>query len=222
MTTESSRTSFYDERYKQPNYFRHRAWIYSSYVSNLIRFCGLRAGNSILDVGCGQGFFSHLFGIHGLKVHGIDTSETGILTAANLYERPGVSFSLADAQTATFPEQFDCVFVRSCSLYNTDCFPSQKDVSLNLLRHVKKNGVFIFAYNSNFSARPSPTWRYHSLTDVKRHFSDYPDAQIFFLNKIMMVLVGRYSLSPLATRLSAFLSRVLGLGGDIVCVLRKY
>src|SRR5262249_17258509 len=124
-------------------------------------------------------------------------------------------------ETASFPEPFDCVFVRSCSLYNTDTFPQQKEVSSNFLRHLKSRGTFIFVYNSNFSSKASPTWRYHSLTDVKRHFSDYTGAKIFFLNRITTYLLRRYSLTPFATRLNILLSKVSGMGGDLICILTK-
>ncbi len=212
---------FYDETYKRQNYFRYPIWVYAPYVSSLIEFCGLKKGASVLDVGCGQGFFSYLFSKQGMKVHGVDVSETGIRAAKNLYGRLGITFSVADIRTSTFPEQFDCVFARSCSLYNTDAFPAQMDVTRNFLRHLKSSGTFIFAYNSNFSSKPSPKWRYHSLEDVKQHFSSYHSAQIFFLNKIVTFLLRKYSFNAFLTRINILLSRASGMGGDLICILRE-
>ena len=221
MAAQTGKPDFYNESYKRQNYFHYPSWIYAPYVSSLIAFCGLEKGASILDVGCGQGFFSYLFGKHGMKVHGIDTSETGIRAAQNLYGRLGITFSVADIQTASFPEQFDCIFVRSCSLYNTDAFPFQKEVTCSLLRHLKSSGTFIFAYNSTFSSKVSPTWRYHSLEDVKQHFSSYNNAQIFFLNKLTTILTRKYSFSPFVTHMNVLLSKVSGMGGDLICILKE-
>jgi len=217
----NNQESFYNESYRQQNYFHYPTWIYALYVSSLIRFCGLKKGASVLDVGCGQGFFSYLFNKYGMKVHGIDLSETGIHAAADIYGRLGITFSVADIQTVDFPEQFDCIFVRSCSLYNTDTFPIHKEVTDSFLRHLKIGGTFIFAYNSNFSSKASPTWRYHSLADLKQHFNDYPNAETFFVNKYTVCFLQKYSFTPFITSLNILLSRVSGTGGELICVLRK-
>jgi SAM-dependent methyltransferase len=221
MATETQNAGYYNEHYQRQNYFGYQSWIYSPYISSLIAFCGLQRGASVLDVGCGQGFFSYLFCKHGMKVHGIDLSEKGVRTAENLYGQFGITFAVSDIQMATFPEQFDCIFVRSCSLYNTDDFPLRCGVTDKLLKHLKTGGTFIFAYNSNFSRKASPKWRYHSFEDTRRHFRGYPDARVFFLSKITTYIMRQYSISPLATRLNAFLSRVSGKGGELVCILKK-
>ena len=164
----------YDAKYRDQNYFRYREWLHAPYVSSLIAFCGLKQGSSVLDVGCGQGFFSYLFNKHGMRVLGVDLSETGIRIAESLYGQLGITFTVSDVEAAAFPEKFDCVFVRSCSLYNNGAFPGDGEVTTKLLRHLKDGGVFIFVYNSNFSSKTSSTWRYHSLRDVQQHFSASP------------------------------------------------
>jgi SAM-dependent methyltransferase len=221
VAIESETARFYDESYKRGNYFHYHAWIYSLYISSLTRFCRLKKGASILDVGCGQGFFSYLLSQNGMKVRGIDISETGIGVAERLYGESGVTFVVADARTTVFPEAFDCVFVRSCSLYNTSDFPWHSETTERLLQHLKPGGTFVFLYNSNFSARTSPTWHYHSLEDVRRHFSQYPDARVFFLNRLVTCFLGRLSFSRIVTRVTMVLSRLTRAGGDLVCILKK-
>src|SRR5439155_596051 len=81
------------------------------------------------------------------KVTGIDVSETGIRTADRLYGRFGITFTVADIHTAVFPERFDCLFVRSCSLYNTAGFAADDEPTRELLRPVKPNGTVIVAHN---------------------------------------------------------------------------
>ena len=220
--TTDSRTHahHYDVKYRDANYFRYRRGLYAPYVSTLVRACGLPAGSSVLDVGCGQGFFSYLFHAHGMRVTGVDVSETGIQTAERLYGRRGITFAVADVRTARFPERFDCVFVRSCSLHNTATFPADDATTRALLSHVKPGGAFIFAYNSKFSSKSSPTWRYHSLADVRAHFGRYPDARVFFSTRVDTWLLGRWALTPLVTRLNVLTSRLSGVGGDLLCILK--
>src|SRR2546428_3652923 len=104
----------YDIKYRGQNCFRYREWLYAPYVSSLIDFCGLPQGSSVLHVECGQECFSYLFHNHGMKVSGIDVSETGIRTAKKVYGRFGITFVVADIHAVVFPERFDCMFVRSC------------------------------------------------------------------------------------------------------------
>lgn len=221
MTTESHQAEFYNETYRRPNYFHYRSWLYEPYVSSLVAICGLKKGSSVLDVGCGQGFFSYLFHKSGMKVHGTDVSETGIRRAQELYGHPGITFGVSDIRTATFSEQFDCIFVRSCSLYNIREFPLQAGVTNNLLRHLKCGGSLIFVYNSNFSAKKSPTWLYHSIEDVQQHFSAYSDRRVFFVNKITPYLLRTHSFTPFVRRCNVFLSKAFGVGGDVICIFRK-
>jgi SAM-dependent methyltransferase len=221
MTTELTSAKFYNEIYKQSNYFSYHRWLYAPYIASLVAFCGLKKGNSVLDVGCGQGFFSYHFSKLGMKVHGIDVSETGIQMAEKMYGRFGVTFAVSDIQTATFSEAFDCIFVRSCSLYNTDTFAIDTQITDKLLGYLRVDGVFIFVYNSSMFSKPSAKWRYHSLDDMRSHFRRYPCAQMFFLNKITPFLLHKYSFTSINTHFSVFLSRVLGMGGDLVCVLKS-
>jgi len=211
---------YYDDRYVQPNYFRYREWLYRPYVSSLISFSGLKAGSVVLDVGCGQGFFSYLLSKCGTRVHGVDISETGIMAAQNLYGRYGITFEVADIGATEFASKFDVIFVRSCSLYNTESFVSDDEITRRLLRYLKDDGIFIFAYNSAFSSKTSPGWRYHSLHDVAEHFRKYSNKSIFFCNKIDTWLFRRYAFSSFVTRLNALLSKLFGIRGELICVLR--
>src|SRR5215831_8391381 len=122
MTTSEDNVKNYNLKYKDLNYFRYSERIYSPYISSLIKSCGLERGSSVLDIGCGQGFFSYLLSKYGMKVSGIDLSESGIRAAKNVYGDLGINFAVGDIETVSFPQQFDCIFVRSCSLYNNDEF----------------------------------------------------------------------------------------------------
>jgi SAM-dependent methyltransferase len=216
-----SETRHYNSTYQKPNYFRYRESIYGPYISSLIGLLRLERGASLLDVGCGQGFFAYLFAKRGMKVHGVDLSEAGIRAARSAYGLSGAQFSVADIRTVRFPEPFDCVFVRSLSLYNKDSFSTDDRVTRELMRHVKSGGVLVFAYNSRCRFGSQTSWRYHSLRDVKEHFHGYQNARVFFSLKFDTWLLGKYAFNLIVTRLNILLSRASGLGGELICVVTK-
>jgi len=213
--------NYYDAKYAQPNYFRQPEWLYAPYISSLISVAGLKRGSLVLDVGCGQGLLSHLFNKYGMRVHGIDISETGVRLAEERYGSSGLTFEAADINTAVFPVKFDCIFVRSCSLHNTKEFAKYNDATSALLRHLKEDGVLIFAYNSNFSSKTSEAFRCHSLRDVTEHFRKYPKAKILFTTKIDTLVMRKFALTPFMTRVNMLLSKLCGIGGDFICVIKN-
>jgi SAM-dependent methyltransferase len=221
MNMHEDNAETYNLKYRDPNHFHYSELIYGPYISSLIKFCGLTPGLRVLDIGCGQGFFSYLFSKYGMKVSGIDLSKSGISSAKNMYGHLGINFSVADIETTTFPDQFDCVFVRSCSLYNNEGFPGNDEVTSKLLRYLRPSGIFIFVYNSNFSSKNSQAWRYHSWNDLKRHFRKYQKAEFYFSIKIDTWLLRKYAFSWPITRLNILISQTMGIGGDLICVLKK-
>ncbi len=219
----SSRTKdSYDTCYKTRNYFGYREWIYRPYLKALLARAKLRAGSALLDVGCGQGFFSNLLRKCGMRVTGIDMSETGIRMAKECYGSSDIEFLVADANTISTTEPFDCVFTRSLSLYNTLDFATRREVTEALMKYVRPNGTFIFAYNTNLNAaKANSDWRYHTLRDAQRHFSSYKGVKCFFTLKIETLIFGKYAFNSLFSRVGAAVSSALGVGGELVCIVRK-
>ena len=218
----SKEKEWYNNKYINRNYFGTREWLYRPYISSLVSLSDLKAGSSVLDAGCGQGFLSYLFHRHGLKVYGIDISETGILVAQRLYGSLGIHFAVGDVRTIPLSMKFDCVFTRACSLYNTKNFPMSQGITDGLLEYVKDSGTLIFAYNTKLSPmRKSSSWIYHTISDVKNHFSRYPMVKIYVVNRVDMLLIGRYALNLLFTWINVFLSKALGIGVEFICILKK-
>lgn len=215
------KAAHYDREYQKENYFGYREWLYDRYVASLIDVCGLNPGSTILDVGCGQGFFSYLFAKHGMSVHGIDISTVGIQMAQRTYGRAGVSFSVADIEADSFPQQFDCVFVRGLSLYNRPDFSQNSAVTKNLLRLVNPSGVLMFLYYSNCSSKKSDAWRYHSWKELQSHFRPFRGARFYFSFKIDAVLLGRYAFTKPCTRMNMIVSKLTRKGGDFICLVKK-
>jgi hypothetical protein len=114
------------------------------------------------------------------------------------------------------------VFVRSCSLYNSLAFEENRRVTEVFLGYVKQGGVLVFDYNSRLRPENSaPTWRNHSVAAVRRHFSCYPQAKVYFSTCVDAILLNRLALSLPITRLAMLANRMTGLRGEIVAIVRK-
>lgn len=95
----------YDAWYDSP---RGR-WIGDVEFELLWRHLDTTVGTSLLDVGCGSGWFTRRFAAARLDVTGVDV-DTNALDFARLRSGPGVSYLEADARRLPFPDQsFDQV-----------------------------------------------------------------------------------------------------------------
>ena len=210
----------YDRFYRQPNYFHYRGWLYRPFIRSLIGLAGLKKGGRVLDVGCGQGFFTSLFADAGMDALGADISAEGVAQARNQHGGSGAKFEVGDALKLPYSGAFDCVYIRSCSLYNRADFADQRELTDALLGYVRPGGVLIFDYNTNLCARKKGGgWRYHSLAEVRRHFAPYADSQVYFSLRVDTILLGRHAFA--FTGLNALASRVAGVGGDLIAIVRK-
>jgi protein-L-isoaspartate(D-aspartate) O-methyltransferase len=82
---------------------------------------GLKAGDRILDVGCGKAFLLHDFTLEvpGVEVAGVDLSAYGV---ANAKEEVRPFLQVADAKKLPFPDKsFDLVYSIN-TLHNLHCF----------------------------------------------------------------------------------------------------
>ena len=164
--------------YESDNYFHYRQGMYRPYLKALLRKAAVRIGSSVLDVGCGQGFFANLLRECGMTVTGIDISETGVEMANETYKRPGIEFIVGDINAISREKKFDCVFARSFSQYNVEDFAANRELTGRLMQCLKPDGVLMFLYNTKL--RPTgeaDDWRYHTIEEARRHFAGYNDVK---------------------------------------------
>jgi SAM-dependent methyltransferase len=210
----------YDSAYSHDDFFGNRKWINEVYVRKLFRKSGLPKASRLLDVGCGQGHFSFLFSKSVNLVLGIDLNKTGVRDANQLYGCEGLYFAVSDA-LAIPGNQFDCVFARSLSLYNTLDVGRIRTVTKELMDRVQSGGLLIFSYNANFKKKKQKaTWRVHTLREIRSYFAEYP-SEAYFTSKIDCLLFGRFGFNRGFSYLNMLASRLLGLGGEMVCFVRK-
>lgn len=87
----------------------------------------LKAGQYVLDVGCGTGNLANLFSVAGMRVWGSDFSRRMIETAQK--KDPQIAFAVADLRSdlpAGFPQRYDCIV----SAYTWHHFPLEEKITL--------------------------------------------------------------------------------------------
>jgi len=77
-------------------------------AAGLLELLEAKAGERILDVGCGTGHLTAKIATNGAQATGIDQSAEMIQEARAAY--PALRFELMDARQLVFPEKFDAVF----------------------------------------------------------------------------------------------------------------
>ena len=80
----------------------------SKYGNNLVELLAPRAGERILDLGCGTGDLAHTLYEFGVEVVGVDKSENMVKQAINKY--PHIPFMVQDATNLVYHDEFDAVF----------------------------------------------------------------------------------------------------------------
>lgn len=123
----------------------------------------LKAGDSLLDVGCAKGFMMHDFArlIPGLVVKGVDVSDYAIETTI---EDMREHVQVADAVSLPFPDKSFDVVISINSIHNlarAECATSLKEI-----QRVARRGAFITvdAYRDEDERRRMEAWNLTAKT----------------------------------------------------------
>jgi SAM-dependent methyltransferase len=169
---KSALVEHYDEQYARGGfgYDERRAhwlaWSREHYVDEF----RLAAGETLLDVGCGDGFWTGIFATLGLRPTGIDISPGGIAIARKRH--PELVFDVADVdRPLSFPaESFDVVFCRGLTqLARRDLF-SEANLALvqRLVSHVAPGGLLLISYSTKRRGGGPPEHPHHPASDLVR------------------------------------------------------
>ena len=112
-------------------------------INTILDNASVRSGAKVLDIACGTGVLVPDYIRRGVSsVVGVDISPVMIEIATSKFDRKDVSFVCADAETACFGKDFDCIVI-----YNA--LPHFSDVErllANLCPMLKKGGILTVAH----------------------------------------------------------------------------
>jgi len=131
-----------------------------------------RARPKLLDVACGNGFWTSVFSDLGFDAVGIDRSTGGIEMAQSRYT--DLTFHQADAEgNLPFEERsFDVVFVRAIThLHHKNLMADNtKRLVANLMRYVAPSGQMLQSYYTKRDGGGTEYHHYHPVSDLVRLF----------------------------------------------------
>ena len=125
----------------------------------LLEACGPVVGLDVIDIGCGQGYFSRLLATGGAQVTGVDLSEKLVEHARRIEERTklGVEFHVLDATCVAhqWPEgHFD--LATACVSFQD--MADAESVADAVYRVLKTRGRFVFSIPHPATVTPYREW----------------------------------------------------------------
>ncbi len=136
------------------------SWIGQQEFSILLKLFRPKAGQSLLDVGCGTGYFSQRFQQSGLEVTGLDPDSTMIEFAKK--KEGQVKYIEGDVLALPFTDNsFDY-----CSAITSLCFVAEPEKAISEMLRVSRHGVILGLLN-----------RHSVLHKQKKHSASYQGAR---------------------------------------------
>lgn len=113
-------------------------------LPNLLRIIAPRVGQTILDLACGQGFFSRAYADNGAKVVGVDIAPE-LIARAREQSKPNIVYHVGNAEKIPFikNETIDVVSI-TLAIQNIE---NAKAVFLECFRVLKKGGRLVLVLN---------------------------------------------------------------------------
>lgn len=220
ITSKSSvkQQTYYDVFYARTDFVHfHQDLKYTSYLASL-----LPNGGTILDVGCGTGYYTSLFATTGLQSVGLDVSLTGLLRGKS----PNVHLVQGDACRLPFRDgSFDMVFCRGFTLLDRDDILECVAIGEEQFRCLAKDGLFVFAWSTNLrGGERKRGWHEHTKHTIMSYLSKLNGKVVkvsYVDRKFFLRFLGRMAFHPLVGFFVSWAARITGFPCDMVVVLRK-
>ena len=110
---------------------------------NVARFACAARGERVLDIGCGEGYFSRILAESGATVEGVDISPELIARAKK--QSPGITYHVASADELLFSAGH--VFDLATCILALQNMEKLEPVFREVARVLKPNGRFVFVLN---------------------------------------------------------------------------
>lgn len=171
------------------------SWIGQQEFSTLLKLFTPKEGQSLLDVGCGTGYFSQRFQKLGLQVTGLDP-DVAMINFAKAKESQ-IEYVKGDALTLPFADNsYDY-----CSAITSLCFVSEPEQALAEMWRVSRKAVIVGLLNRNsllyYMKRNSKGYqgaRWDKIKNVKQWVNNLiPAATLNFSSAIWLPSGGKFS-----------------------------
>lgn len=166
----------YDAWYATPR----GAWIGATEYALARRELAARPGESLLDVGCGTGWFTRRFAADGSNAAGLDPNPEW-LAYARAHSAADIRWVEGDARRLPFPDaSFDCV----ASIAALCFIPDERQAVAEIVRVTRRRFVIgwlnraslLYRHKADSGAYRGATWR--AAHEVRAFFAGLPVARL--------------------------------------------
>jgi SAM-dependent methyltransferase len=201
----------YDDYYSTESlekpYFYHHPARERRFVRALAARFGMSPGSSLIDIGCGNGFYTQIFQSLGLRVTGLDRSEKAIAYCRAKYGE-ACEWLCEDAFAMSRSEAFDNAFCFWFMYFNAFDKPQEgSEAGTALMRLLKPGGRLFFLWHSDLTAVRLPPERFSvmnfTIPQMTQFFPGYR-TEAYAVDSLARIctLLDRYSFNKYVTRLS--------------------
>lgn len=177
----------------------------------------------VLDVGCGTGFYTHCLRLAGFEANGLDYSEVAIQKARQKWDNSIRFFQGDGNDLSQYAGQYDIIFARGLSLYNTSDCKIIGQLTNHYLSVLRPEGIVMVIVSTDLTGK-NPGWVNYTYAQTQTLFSQVNGrvvGPIFFdywladfvlslkLKTLARTLMSILNRQPTA-QLLAFLARRLG------------